>query len=144
MTSYEIPAAAPIPEVQGRARQGVRRTLTTAGLAGALLLGGVALPATASAAEAPAGVAASRMVTAWCPFGTHSGPGGGCRGGSINDNDRANAAARDTADMYKDAGDCAVKAVGKSLWRNRKKPNFVGVALGTIAPGIKCGRTKDR
>ncbi|MDT0353948.1 hypothetical protein [Pseudonocardia charpentierae] len=132
----------PTSAVHARTFGGLRRVLTTAGIAGALLAGGIALPATASAAEMPASHNPSLVLAARCPFGTHGGPGGGCRGGSINDNARVNRAASDTADMYRDAGECAVKAVGKSVWRNRKKPTLPTVALGTIKPGIKCGRSK--
>lgn len=129
----------PLPVRTGNA---IRRVLVTAGIIGTLTVGAVALPATASAAERPAGLTTSRMMTSFCPFGTHGGPGGGCRGGSVNDNARANAAARDTAEMYRDAGECAGRAIGKSVLRNKKRPSFGTVALGTIRPGIKCGRSK--
>ena len=49
---------------------------------------------------------------------------------------------RHCRDVPRHTGECAVKAVGKSLWRNRKKPTLPTVALGTIKPGVKCGRSK--
>jgi len=54
----------------------------------------------------PTVVKASMFSASWCPFGRHEG--GGCRGGSINDNaaERAKRAAVDTLQMYKDAIEC--------------------------------------
>lgn len=117
--SSDTPTA---PAARSRALGGLRRALTTAGIAGALLAGGVALPATASAAV-PAAHGPTLVRTAF-------------------DGDRANRALAETGKMYRDAGECAVKAVGKSLWRNRKKPTLPGIALGTVKPAVKCGRSK--
>ncbi len=138
MPSYPTPATEtrPVPQ-PGHA---IRRLLATVGMAGALTLGGVALPATASAAEAPTAVGVSRVVTGFCPFGTHSG--GGCRGGSINDNERANRAARETGKLYVDAAECAGRALGKSVVKNRKRLSLPSIGLGTVKPGIKCGQDK--
>jgi hypothetical protein len=78
---------------------------------------------------------AAFSLPSWCPFGTHGGPGGGCRGGSIDDNQRLNDAVSDTVEMYRDAGECAI----------------VGVVTGTAegdplggswVPAAECGSDK--
>jgi hypothetical protein len=68
----------------------------------------------------------------WCPFGTHGGKGKGCRGGSINDNERLNESVDDTLHMYKDAGECAGKGVVEG------KANFWSSQIAAA----KCGTTK--
>jgi hypothetical protein len=64
----------------------LRRILVTTGVLGALTTGGVLFAGTAAAAELPTTMTAANASMAfpsWCPFGTHGGRGGGCRGGSI-------------------------------------------------------------
>lgn len=62
----------------------IRKALVAVGLAGALAAGAVAFPGTASAQEPPSHnslvVSTSQLFP--CPFGTHGGKKGGCRGGS--------------------------------------------------------------
>jgi hypothetical protein len=111
--------------------------ITTAPPAGAPGVAGSSVPAAAGTTSS-----SSIKLVAFCPFGTHHGPGSGCRGGSINNNARANRAAAETGRMSVDAAECAGKAVGKSVWKNRKKPSFGGVALGTISPALRCGHKK--
>ncbi|MBL8924916.1 MAG: hypothetical protein JNM77_01575 [Pseudonocardia sp.] len=111
--------------------------VTTAPPAGAPGVAGPSAPARVGTMSS-----SSIELVAFCPFGTHHGPGSGCRGGSINDNARVNRAAAKTGRMYVDAAECAGKAVGKSVWKNRKKPSVGGVALGTISPALRCGHTK--
>jgi hypothetical protein len=123
-------------------RSTLLRAAVTAGVAGALAIGASTLPTGTSAPEISTTTAAVRLTGGFCPFGTHHGPGSGCRGGSVNNNQRLNDSLRDTGEMYLDAGECAGKAVGKSLWKNRKKPTPPSVGLGTISPAIKCGRQK--
>jgi hypothetical protein len=116
----------------------VGRGLAALGVSGALAVG-VLATAPQPAASRPV-VEAQVQTVGFCPLGHNSS--GGCRGGSINDNERLNDALADTGQMYADAAECAGKAVGKSLWKNRKKPSLPGVALGTVSPAIKCGNTK--
>ena len=116
----------------------VTRGVLAFGLFGALTAG--ALAGTSEAAAPRPVVEAQIQTVGFCVLGHNSS--GGCRGGSINDNERLNDALAETGQMYVDAGECAGKAVGKSLWKNRKKPTLPTVALGTIAPGIKCGMAK--
>ena len=119
------------------------RGLVVAGLTGAVAVGALTSPTSPSPTSSANGLAvveAHVQTVAFCPLGTL--PGGGCRGGSINDNKRLNDSLASTGRMYVDAGECATKAVGKSLWKNRKKPTMPGVAAGTISPAIKCGRSK--
>ncbi|GAA4991242.1 hypothetical protein WHI96_09105 [Pseudonocardia tropica] len=87
-------------------------------------------------------VTAPVQTVAFCPFGTHDGPGSGCRGGGIDDNQRLNDALSDTGAMYVDAGECALKAVGKSLVRSWKRPSLPAIATGTIKPAVSCGHDK--
>jgi hypothetical protein len=65
----------------------VRKALVTVGLASALTAGSVAFVGTALAQELPNHASfvasASQPLPTWCPFGTHGGDDGGCRGGSI-------------------------------------------------------------
>lgn len=65
----------------------IRKALVAVGLAGALAAGAVAFPRTASAQEPPSHTSfvasASQPLPTWCPFGTHGGKKGGCRGGSV-------------------------------------------------------------
>jgi hypothetical protein len=114
----------------------VGRGVAVLGLSGALAAG---VLTTAPQAPSPV-VEAQVQIVGFCPFGHNSS--GGCRGGGINDNQRLDDALADTGRMYLDAGECAGKAVGKSLWKNRKKPSLPGVALGTVSPAIKCGNSK--
>ena len=73
------------------------------------------------------------LFPTWCPFGTHGGKGGGCRGGSVNDNKLAlNKAIRDTGQMYKDAGECAV--VGVVAGTAEGDP-----MMGSWLPAAECG-----
>jgi hypothetical protein len=78
---------------------------------------------------------ASFSLPSWCPFGTHGGPGGGCRGGSINDNQRLNDAVSDTAKMYRDAGECAIFGVVKGTAEGDP-------LLGSWVPAAECGSDK--
>ncbi|WP_181779842.1 hypothetical protein [Pseudonocardia pini] len=117
----------------------VGRGVAVLGLSGALAAG-VLTTAPQVTAPSPVVVEAQVQTVGFCPFGHNSS--GGCRGGGINDNQRLNDALADTGRMYLDAGECAGKAVGKSLWKNRKKPSLPGVALGTVSPAIKCGDSK--
>lgn len=69
----------------------LRRILVTTGVLGALTTGGVLFAGTAAAAELPTTMTAANASMAfpsWCPFGTHGGREGGCRGGSIVARDR--------------------------------------------------------
>ncbi|OLL70452.1 hypothetical protein Ae168Ps1_6199 [Pseudonocardia sp. Ae168_Ps1] len=128
---------------QTRTRGLMARGLVVAGLTGVLAAGALGSAPSAPAplaAPATAVVEAAVEPVAFCPFGKNAN--GGCRGGSINDNERLNRSLADTGLMYKDAAECAGKAVGKSLWNNRKKPSLPGVALGTVAPAVKCGQSK--
>jgi len=76
-----------VPVLPARSRLVIRKALVAAGLAGALTAGAVAFPGMASAQTSPSHTSlmesASQPFPAWCPFGTHGGDGGGCRGGSI-------------------------------------------------------------
>lgn len=78
---------------------------------------------------------ASFSLPSWCPFGTHGGPGGGCRGGSINDNKRLNNAVSGTVQMYRDAGECAV--VGVVTGTAEGDP-----LAGSWVPAAECGSDK--
>lgn len=64
-----------------------RRLLVIAGMAGSLAVGATVSAGTASAAEGPRQAAAmtsgAHAFPTWCPFGTHGGNGGGCRGGGL-------------------------------------------------------------
>jgi hypothetical protein len=116
----------------------IGRGVAALGLAGALAVG---VLTTAPQAAAPSPVVEAQVQTVgFCPFGHNKS--GGCRGGSINDNQRLNDSLAETGDMYADAAECAAKALGKSLRKNLKKPSLPGLALGTVAPGIKCGNSK--
>jgi hypothetical protein len=128
-----------------RGARTARTALAALGLTGIVAAGSLGLSGTAFAAEpAPTHTAATSFapLPSWCPFGTRHGKGSGCRGGGINDNQRLNGSLKETGRMYVDAGECAGKAVGKSLLKNRRKPSMGSIALGTIAPGIRCGRSK--
>ena len=72
-----------------------------------------------SSVPAAAGTMSSSSIelVAFCPFGTHHGPGSGCRGGSINNNARANRAAAETGRMYADAAEFRLDAVGRRCWQ---------------------------
>ncbi|MDD7966560.1 hypothetical protein [Actinomycetospora lemnae] len=121
------------------------RYATSVLVAGSLALGGGFLAAPSASAATPAvgpATASVAAVPSWCPLGTHSGPGGGCRGGSVNDNERLNRSLAETGRMYADATECALKSVGKSVVKNRKKPSVPGIAGGTVSPAFKCGREK--
>lgn len=129
------------------ARQSIRRAAAAVVVSGALAAGalvtggltpsGSSHPVGAAPAPAVAGVqlaaSASRL-----PCWRHDGHG--CDNKSFRGGLRD--ASRGTGKMYRDAGECAGKSVAKSLWKNRKKPNMASLALGTIKPGIKCGRSK--
>lgn len=70
----------------------IRKALVAVGFACALTAGTVAFSGTASAQERPSHtslvVSAAQPLPTWCPFGTHGGKRGGCRGGSIANNVR--------------------------------------------------------
>jgi hypothetical protein len=83
-------------------------------------------PAWASEVQ-PAAVKTSTVMASWCPLG-HA-KNGNCRGGSINDNERLNESLEDTGQMYKEAGECAVKGVikGKAkFWSSQKYAAICG------------------
>lgn len=156
MTTNNVPANVHTSTRTLPRRPGILgRAAVTVSVAGAVAAGLALSVATAappagapgvasSSAPASAGTMSSSSITlvGFCPFGTHRGPGSGCRGGSINNNARVNRAAAETGRMYVDAAECAGEAVGKSAWKNRKKPSFGGVALGTISPALRCGHKK--
>jgi hypothetical protein len=133
----------------------VRRALAGAGTAGLLALGlslhgvGTATPE-ASATPAPVTLAGMTVhavqegvspAPTWCIFGTHHGKGSGCRGGSINDNQRLDNAVDNTLNMYKDAGRCAgegvVKGTAESLGEG--DPTLEGIAANSAADSVECG-----
>lgn len=114
----------------GLAVTALRRAVLSAGTAGILVAGaaGLAPGAPASTTNAsptsapPATVSAPvRLASSGCLLGRAEN--GNCRGGSINDNKRLNDALKDTGEMYKEAGECAIKGVIKGrgkFWSSQK------------------------
>jgi hypothetical protein len=134
----------------------IHRMLLGAGTAGVLVVGTLGLPATAWSATPGASVASVSLaastgpieaanlhsVPTWCPFGTNHGKGSGCRGGSVNDNKRVNDSVKDTGDMFKDAGECAIEGVAKGV--ESKPKSFWGLAKKSEEEGFKCGTKSPR
>lgn len=120
--------------------------IVAAGATGILAVGGLAIitpaahatqsvvPVSIAASTSPIGMASLESLPDRCLFGTHGGKGKGCRGGSINDNERLNRATKETGKMYKDAGECAIKGVIKG------KGKFGPSQLA----GARCGTTKPQ
>lgn len=115
------------------------RTLLVAATAGALAVGAYstaeASPSIPAAAPSGSIVPSVFSMPSWCPFGTHGGAGGGCRGGGIPDNERVNQAFKDTGQEFLDAGECALKGVIQGM--------ATGDPLyGSWRPAAICGSTK--
>ena len=110
----------------------------------------LALPSGTASAHAPISAPATTS-TAFCPLGTHDGPGSGCRGGSLSEGDRWKRAGRAQAESTKDAAGCAIEGVGKTLVPQRKglprpgervKPqplNPAQIFWGSQWEAFKCG-----
>jgi hypothetical protein len=136
----------------------IRHGFISVAITSILAAGGVATAGTASATESSAPMtvtAASSPLGApdslspfpnWCPFGTHHGKGSGCRGGSINDNERLNDSLTDTGGMYKDAGKCAAAGIagGVSSQLHSPVPSFGGLVKESLVGGAVCGSQSPR
>lgn len=117
------------------------RVLATLTLSGLLLAAGWGAAPAAEAAPlggpAVAAQAPAPGLPAWCPFGTHHGAGSGCRGGSVNDNERVNRAAKATWIDYRDATKCALGGVAGATRDSPKTgPKF---AVDSLVGGFSCG-----
>jgi hypothetical protein len=126
-----------------------RRAL--AGVTGAALLTGGALglvtatgtgasPGLASSARIALAADAAPMGTAhvagFCMFGHN--PNGSCRGAK-----RARDAAAGTAQMYKDAGECALEGVGEGVAESSNEEfNPYVIAYGSVVGAAICGSEK--
>jgi hypothetical protein len=130
------------------------RVIVAACAAGTITVGGIGVmtPMTVHTNESLASVSlaayTSNIATVslapaptWCPLGTRHGKGSGCRGGSINDNERLNQSLKNTGKMYKDAGECAAKGVAKGL-TGPGSPSFPIIAGRSLVETAKCGATK--
>lgn len=111
-----------VPVLPARSRLVIRKALVTAGLAGALTAAAVAFPGMASAQASPSHASlvesASQPFPTWCPFGTHGGDGGRCRGAGI---------AKDVRKHSRTEAGCAV--AGTAAGVATANP-FVDVATG--------------
>jgi hypothetical protein len=134
-----------VPTPAGRRPSGrlaLARRLATSAIAGGVLVGalswGAATPVGVATVShtAPLATSASLLPT-WCPFGTHDGPGSGCRGGGIDDNERANRAARGTWVQYREAGRCALEGVAGAASEGLRDPKRL--APDSLAGGFTCG-----
>jgi hypothetical protein len=117
------------PDPAGARPRYLRRGLVTSGLLGALLVGGVALPATASAAVPAAHPAMTSMQIVpmkFCPLGRQKGHRG-CRGGSLG------AAVRDNGYTIATNVGCGVAGIGATAVTANPAVGFgVGVGCGVL------------
>lgn len=118
-----------VPTYPARSSLLIRRTLVTAGLASALTAVALTLPGMASAQESLSHTilmeSVSQPIAFPCPFGTHGGDGGSCRGGSL-----ANDVRKHSYTITKDTG-CAL--AGFATGAATANP-----AIG-VASGVGCG-----
>jgi hypothetical protein len=124
-----------------------RRAL--AGVAGAALLTGGALGLATATGASPSPTSSTRIalaadaapmgiahVSGFCVFGHN--PNGSCRGAK-----RARDAASSTAQMYKDAGECALEGVGEGVTESSHDDfNPLVIVGGSLVGGAICGSEK--
>ena len=128
----------------------IARRILTGVASAALLTGAVLGVVTASGAGASPGTASSARIalsadaapmgvarpSGFCIFGHN--PNGSCRGAK-----RARDAASSTAQMYKDAGECALEGVGEGITESSHDDfNPVVIVGGSLVGGAICGSEK--